>query len=541
MLMNVYVPFLWYSLKVGLVLFVLYGFYRLFLYRLTLYTLNRYYLLGYGLVAVMIPLLNTNGWWSPTINRYTAPVAVLTSDHSYQPSHPAINSLAIVQSSTSADMRIDWLQIATAVLLTGILIMLLRLLVQVISLVRIRYRATLLNGYVPSPIRLYAMEEPVAPFSIGQTIFIHAPSHPEEDLPRIIAHEVAHIKHGHTVDILLCQLILAFQWWNPFAWMLDRSVRQNLEFLADASVLNQGADPKQYQYLLLKVSGCDAPVLANGFNFSPLKNRIAMMNKKRSPRLTATRLLFSFPLLILLLAAFSRHQIDRQNDVPKVYHYLGYIVDIPHIQPIEGVMIKEKYSGLTAVTDATGFFRLDIPVPHTDSGFVPVFLSLTKPGMATGGISWGISEEANFKVGYINFFGMNPVGQNNLSILNGRWIHSAVLDSIVAGEDPYTKSIVFADLVHNSQEDSKVRNAFAGNELIYQVIDGVSQVASHDLSLGDLGRVVDLVLVDGKPMTGEDVNRLYKRSQVRNVEGLSARAAKELYGFNQAALNVTTK
>jgi TonB-dependent SusC/RagA subfamily outer membrane receptor len=99
-------------------------------------------------------------------------------------------------------------------------------------------------------------------------------------------------------------------WYNPFVWLIRRSIRQNLEFIADHQVLEAGLDRKQYQYLLLKVVGAPAFAIANQFNFSSLKKRIAMMNKMRSAKVHLIKFMFVLPLLTILLLAFRNAAIN---------------------------------------------------------------------------------------------------------------------------------------------------------------------------------------------------------------------------------------
>jgi hypothetical protein len=93
-------------------------------------------------------------------------------------------------------------------------------------------------------------------------------------------------------------------WYNPFSWLMRWSIRQNLEFIADQQVLENGVDRKVYQYHLLTVLGEPRYRLANNFNFSSLKKRIIMMNKIRSARLHLLKFLFVLPLAGVLLVAF---------------------------------------------------------------------------------------------------------------------------------------------------------------------------------------------------------------------------------------------
>jgi hypothetical protein len=93
-------------------------------------------------------------------------------------------------------------------------------------------------------------------------------------------------------------------WYNPAAWLIRNAIRQNLEFIADDKVIQSGMDRKQYQYLLLKVIGNNHFSIANNFNFSSLKKRIAMMNKIKTNRIHLMKFLVIFPLLAVLLLSF---------------------------------------------------------------------------------------------------------------------------------------------------------------------------------------------------------------------------------------------
>jgi TonB-dependent SusC/RagA subfamily outer membrane receptor len=106
------------------------------------------------------------------------------------------------------------------------------------------------------------------------------------------------------MDILFAELLTIFNWYNPFAWLIRYSIRQNLEFIADRQVVENGFDKKDYQYHLLKVVGQAQYRLANNFNFSSLKKRITMMNKIRSARVQLLKFLFILPLPAVLLVAF---------------------------------------------------------------------------------------------------------------------------------------------------------------------------------------------------------------------------------------------
>ena len=138
------------------------------------------------------------------------------------------------------------------------------------------------------------------------SVFINSNLHTEDELREIVRHEFVHVRQKHTIDIIWAELLCIINWYNPFAWLLKRSIRQNLEFIADNKVVENGIDKKQYQYLLLKVIGNNQYSIATKFNFSSLKKRIAMMNKTKSARLQVGRFLFLVPVLAIILLAFRK-------------------------------------------------------------------------------------------------------------------------------------------------------------------------------------------------------------------------------------------
>lgn len=119
-------------------------------------------------------------------------------------------------------------------------------------------------------------------FSFFNFLFLHPElkSHPE--LTRILKHEWAHIRQGHSFDILFLELLLVFQWFNPFVWFLKRAFQENHEYLADREVIVKGIDSFQYKKLLLSQAMGEMPLLSVGFNSSLTKKRIIMLSKKHS-------------------------------------------------------------------------------------------------------------------------------------------------------------------------------------------------------------------------------------------------------------------
>ncbi len=147
-----------------------------------------------------------------------------------------------------------------------------------------------------------------APCSFGNTIFINPENYDWETYNQILIHEKIHVSGRHTLDILLAEMALVIQWFNPFAWLYRREVENNLEFLTDASVLlHQEVERSAYQLSLLRVSAPQLSFsLTNNYNQSLLKRRIVMMNSKRSSLHTIWKYFFLIPIFTVLVCALNR-------------------------------------------------------------------------------------------------------------------------------------------------------------------------------------------------------------------------------------------
>jgi hypothetical protein len=121
------------------------------------------------------------------------------------------------------------------------------------------------------------------------------------------------VEQNHTLDILVSEIMCIISWYNPFAWLIKKAVRENLEYIADGCVISKGADRKNYQYLLLKVTG-DIPFsVTSNLKFSSLKNRITMMNKAKTPPLHLFKFILLIPMIVVLLLAFGNKKETQQH------------------------------------------------------------------------------------------------------------------------------------------------------------------------------------------------------------------------------------
>ena len=150
----------------------------------------------------------------------------------------------------------------------------------------------------------------LSPFSWMHYIVMNREDYETHD-SAILAHERGHIRLHHSWDLILVDTLTALQWFNPAMWMLRSDLRAIHEYEADAAVLSQGINARQYQYLLItKAAGIGGYSLANGISHSTLKNRINMMLHTKSPRQRYLKLLALLPIVAVALAVNAEKVTD---------------------------------------------------------------------------------------------------------------------------------------------------------------------------------------------------------------------------------------
>ena len=283
-------PTLLYLLKANAVLVLFAAAYYGLLRRLTFFDLNRAYLLGALAFAVAYPLLPV-----PALLPATAALPVALA----RAAGPAAGGGAVPTPG------FNWQAAGLGLYAAGAGLLLLRLLGQLLSLARVhrRSRPAVVLG---QPVRV--LPGAGGPFSFGGAIYLSegALANPAA-LPPALRHEQAHVRQGHTLDVLLLQVAVALAWLNPASWLLRRAALDNLEYLADRAALRAGLDRRAYQYSLLHQppGGVPGPALAFHFSFLTLKNRIAMLNQPLSSTRQLGRYFLAAPLVVLLTLGYA--------------------------------------------------------------------------------------------------------------------------------------------------------------------------------------------------------------------------------------------
>ena len=290
-----------YMVKISVFLAVTYTFYYLLLKHITHYAWNRWFLLTCTILSFIVPAININLF-----------VQQGQLGHIYFISKvPVIYSGSGATGAAQAASLFTVQNIASVIFVGGILLLMARLAIQYLSLKKLQATAKLVsNG--DGDIKLYHLDSGIAPFSFSNSIYCNKEMYNQQELEEVIRHELVHVRQKHTVDVLVAELLCILNWYNPFAWMIKAAIKENLEFIADDKVLQHGVSKQGYQYLILKVTGNMPYAIANSFNFSSLKKRIAMMNKNRTSKLHLLKFVFMVPLACILLLAF-RQGYDKKT------------------------------------------------------------------------------------------------------------------------------------------------------------------------------------------------------------------------------------
>mgnify|MGYP000905633246 FL=1 len=279
-----------YFLKINVAIALFYAFYRLFFYKDTFFTWRRVALLCFFAVSAVYPLLNIQTWI--TEQEPMVAMADLYADI-------VLPEFTLTPEKTTFDWKSILLQTAGFVYWGGVALLAGRFLVQLAGIIRLAFRS---RKTKIGNTNVHLLKQADGPFSFFHWIFIHPASHTEEELSEILTHEQAHANQWHSIDVLISETACVLCWFNPFAWLMKREIRTNLEYLADNRVLETGHDSKSYQYHLLGLSHYKAAAtIYNSFNVLPLKKRIKMMNKKRTREIGRTKYLMFLPLAALLM------------------------------------------------------------------------------------------------------------------------------------------------------------------------------------------------------------------------------------------------
>ena len=372
-----------YILKSAVCLAVFYLFYKLLMSRETFHRFNRFSLLGLMIICSIIPF---------------AKISMDTPDETVQVEISMDESLMMpvmvdenIATEASDISTMEYITTFAAIIyITGILFFAVKEILQFIKVLNITHKGKEedISLYIKDntgKIKLIVTDENISPFSWMNHIVISR-TDLEENGREILCHEMAHITNHHSIDLVLADICILLQWFNPASWLIKSELQKVHEFEADETVIRNGIDAKNYQLLLIKKAvGSRLYSIANSFNHSKLKKRITMMMKKKSSPWARAKYLYVLPLAAVAVAAFAHPEISKLSDeissvkvndfsaitenheVENTYSKPnglilaeGRIVDDATGKAIKGASIVERGSTNGTISDENGKFSLRV-------------------------------------------------------------------------------------------------------------------------------------------------------------------------------------
>lgn len=285
-------------LKSSLCLCVFYAFYTLFLRKETFFQRNRYYLLWSPMLALFIPWMNI-GWFFAQPGIGALPLNLQNIEVTLQ----------AVENKLQQNTQIVYSDIWVKVYGLGVLILVLLLFIRLGRLIfqiknsQVKY----CRGY-----KLICTEGKYPTFSFfGYLFWDNSLELDAEKSDKILMHELKHIWDGHSVDVFLMEVFKIIFWFNPVIYLFKRDLRLQHEYIADAYVLHE-SDLKAYTRLIVETcfQKLNLSLAHSFFKRSEVKQRIAAMQRLRTPVSHSLKILLLIPIIALLFFSFAQRDFS---------------------------------------------------------------------------------------------------------------------------------------------------------------------------------------------------------------------------------------
>ena len=549
-----------YILKSGVCLSLFYLFYRLLLSKETFYRFNRIALLGILVFSLLLPLIEVTKAPQNEINQ-----AVLTIEQLLvmAENHQETQVTTVVEGDDLVDTwrsPVHWIEIVLLFYIAGIFFLVCRNVYSLFRLVRLMNTAQ--RRQIDKHTVLLVHDRNVAPFSWMKFVVISR-TDLEENGREILIHECAHIRKHHSWDLLIADICIFFQWFNPGAWLLKQELQNIHEYEADEAVINEGINARDYQLLLIKKAvGTRLYSMANSFNHSKLKKRITMMLKEKSNPWARLKYLYVLPLAAIAVTAFARPEISEKADeisAVKVNDLAAIVEakveeitkDVSNITSGDSLkklvvtgdsILKEKGTiSIYGEKGKTGVLATKL-LPDEDNHFkITKTQAKIKPGMNT---SVDKSKLMGTHIGGISTVDLRD--KDVLVIIDGKESSRTVVDALdpsriesISILDGKEATDIYGDKAKNG---AMVIQLHSTAEQILQnkyKIDAISKTRLDALNRGSKNWGVTfhsvsgkkpLVYIDGKEAVGEEALSSVSPERIKSISVMKDKAAVEVYG-----------
>jgi TonB family protein len=346
---------LYYLAEANLYLGIFYLAYCLFLNRDTHYQLSRAYLIISCIVAFALPVLQVGSLRpvapapaaSPVINTitYAVPTTVKMVAPALTPIagkviNKVVNNVVNVAPAPVAAHHLTLQDGIWYTYIIGTAVFLILLFIKLFTLFRMVANTP---GVKNGKYRVVYLPGTNVAFSFFNYLFI---GEDEAEAGTIITHELVHIRQKHSADIIFLELLKVFNWFNPFVYLLQNSLKTVHEYIADEQTAAYETDVLAYATFLVKNAyGTGSSSITHSFfNYNLLKKRIIMLNQQRSGNLAKLKYLVAIPIFAALLCSSTLV-------FSKTYGWDLSPAKIKANHPIKRKRLKITQNGRTTITD----------------------------------------------------------------------------------------------------------------------------------------------------------------------------------------------
>ena len=489
-----------YILQSAVCLAILFLFYSILLSRETFYRYNRVALLCLIPLSFVLPLCHLPLF---TENESVAPVPVVILDN--------LSAFSYVTDDVEATAAPVPVALVAAIVLywAGVVFFVARYIVTIVHLLRLMSsgrRVTDDEGR-----QIIVLPRSIAPFSWFGRIVLS-----EEDYAahsrEILLHESAHIRKRHSLDLLVADLCTWLQWFNPAAWLLKHELQTVHEYEADAEVIDQGIDARQYQLLLIKRSvGSKFYCVTNHFNHNKLNKRITMMLKKKSNRKATWKYLYVIPVALCTVTVFARPEVSERLDEIASTDLLAMLDKDDSQSATDQSQMVISAAGNS---NQTNTLNVNIDESGDSSQGNKLKINITENGKPTS-MDSALCIVDGKKVSREEIDKLSPDQIKSVTVLKGKMAVEKYGDEAKGG------ALLISTKESDDTQPMKItlsNDGKQGSQTSYYVINGKKVPAEviDNLSSGKFSYIIN-----GKEVSAEDMEKLNLSGQVGNISILN--------------------
>lgn len=278
-----------YLIVVSASLGIAYCLYRMF-FPNTNFRQQRFFLLGSIVISLLLPLSHVSieiGGRKGGITGLTPPTDIMQSSTG----QPFIAEISLLRNIA------DYLPYIYIIVSAGFLVIL------VIQILRILHLYASSNRMTSGEIIIIKSVKVKSPFSFFTWVFLPENLIESEEMDSIIIHEKVHARHYHSIDNILLEVLTSFMWFNPFTWLMKRSLHLVHEYQADEGTIRAGIKKTRYQALLINHVADEKLInISSSFN-NNLKKRMIMMTKSKNTEQGRSGIMKLLPVSAIMLFA----------------------------------------------------------------------------------------------------------------------------------------------------------------------------------------------------------------------------------------------